>query len=518
MLAQFFRSQRCGARSLQRQRGAHCGGLGGARHWRAGFGDPPKPRSERGFGFNAHNSQTRALPCIRRVAGRSTPVACSTRNRLHHQRLPRAPAHPHVHDDAPARLDLPGERLPQPLVQLGIIGLPHAVAGLQPREINVPVLEKIAPALDPENPPALLRVGIAAGVENHAVAELQRDLRRQLHAVATHAHDPPGQRPALFSEPRGDQLLVVHAVHPAGIQPARKRHLELLPIRRVRHVRERGVDGLPIHLTHRRHVLRRLQPALDFETHHTQFQQRRNFLHRRQILRRKQIAPVAQIAHRAIHDQLVRHPARLRTLAAIRAPLPERFARQTLPGIRHAQRPMHEHLQRQRRFPIAELRQLPQRQLPRQHRALDAQLPRKRHALRRRDRHLRARVNRQLRRDRPCQPHQPDILHDERIHARAAQQPQILRRRVEFPGKNQRVESDVRFHPVPMTKSHDLRQLRLGEIVRPQPRVEFRQPEINCVRAIRHRRAHAVPAARGGEEFGCGKWGGRGHRKGGSIQ
>ena len=121
-------------------------------------------------------------------------------------------------------------------------------------------------------------------------------------------------------------------------------------------------------------------------------------------------------------------------------------------------------------------------------------------------------MDRQLRHERPREPHEADILHDECIHACAIQQPQIVGSGFEFAGENERIESDISLHPVPVAKRDDLRQFLLREIIRPQPRIKSRQPEVNRVRPIRHRRAHAIPAAGGSEEFGCRCFGSHGER------
>ena len=210
-------------------------------------------------------------------------------------------------------------------VQRGIVRLPHAVTGLELGKINPLVLEVILPALDLINAPALLGIRVAARVEDDPVAEFQRHQRVELHALAAHTRDRPRKWPALFPRACGHEPLMIHTIHPSREKPARKSHLKLVAVRlvhRVRAMRERGIERAAIHLAHSGDILGRLQPALDFETHHAALQQRRDLIHRREILRREQIFFVTQIAHLAVHDQLVRHAARLRALAAVCAALP----------------------------------------------------------------------------------------------------------------------------------------------------------------------------------------------------
>ena len=137
-----------------------------------------------------------------------------------------------------------------------------------------------------------------------------------------------------------------------------------------------------------------------------------------------------------------------------------------------------------------------------EHHALDSEFAGKFHSLRRGDRHLRARVNRQLGHHLPREAHEAHVLHDERIHTRAAAVAQHLLSGVEFAGEDERVERHVSLHAMPVAEGHDLRQFLVAEIVRAQPGIEPRQSEINRVGTIRHRGTQAIPAAGGREEFG----------------
>ena len=164
---------------------------------------------------------------------------------------------------------------------------------------------------------------------------------------------------------------------------------------------------------------------------------------------------------------------------------------------------MHEHLQRQRACVGGpEFLQLAQGKFPGQNRPFNAKLAGELHALGRGEGHLRGGVDGQLRGDDPGQPHQADILHDERVHAGRVELPEVIGRGVEFRGEHQGVERHVGFDAVPMTERHHLGQFLLGEVVGPQARVEPREPEINRVRAVGHGRPDAIPVTRRGEQFG----------------
>jgi hypothetical protein len=138
----------------------------------------------------------------------------------------------------------------------------------------------------------------------------------------------------------------------------------------------------------------------------------------------------------------------------------------------------------------------------------------------RRDAHLGGGVNREIRDDLPRKPHEADILHDQSIDSRLAQQAKVVCRVVEFRGKDEGIESNVSFHAVPMAVRDDLREFRLGEVIRTQARVEAGQAKVNRVRSVGHGCTHAVPIARGREQlrsFGAVCDGG-GHRLGGRIK
>ena len=272
-------------------------------------------------------AEWRSARGLQRDCGLHEDLHAIAPHRLDRHRPARRAAHRERECDATTRLDATGVALLEAFVQCGIVRLPHAVSGLDAREVQPPVLEKIAVSLDLINAPALLCICVAAGVEDDAVAGLQRDGGIEFHTLirVPHPRDRPRKWPALFPRACGHEPLMIHTIHPSREKPARKSHLKLVAVRlvhRVRAMRERGIERAAIHLAHSGDILGRLQPALDFETHHAALQQRRDLIHRREILRREQIFFVTEIAHFAVHDQLVRHAARLRALAAVCAALP----------------------------------------------------------------------------------------------------------------------------------------------------------------------------------------------------
>ena len=98
----------------------------------------------------------------------------------------------------------------------------------------------------------LLGIGVATGIEDHAVAGLQVDLTGEFDVIAPHGDDASGEGAALFSGPCGHELLMIDAMHPSAEQTAGERHLHLIAIRggyRVFAVLNRSIEGLAINLT-----------------------------------------------------------------------------------------------------------------------------------------------------------------------------------------------------------------------------------------------------------------------------
>jgi len=107
-----------------------------------------------------------------------------------------------------------------------------------------------------------------AGIEDHAVAGMQRDFRIDLDKIAPHARDLARERAALFPEARADQFLVIDAVQPAGEKSAREGHFQRVLVfgrKRVLALREGGIERFAINLANRGDVFGRFEPAFDLE-------------------------------------------------------------------------------------------------------------------------------------------------------------------------------------------------------------------------------------------------------------
>ena len=147
-----------------------------------------------------------------------------------------------------------------------------------------------------------------------------------------------------------------------------------------------------------RHVIGVLVAALDLERGDADFADLRDVAERVEIAGREQVARVAEGLDFAVHDHLVGQPAGLRALAAVGAAPAPGLARETLPGVGHAQRAVDEDFE----FAIGSLADgayFGEREFARQRHPVDAETLRQSHAFGRGHAHLRAAVDLQIGRD-----------------------------------------------------------------------------------------------------------------------
>ena len=183
----------------------------------------------------------------------------------------------------------------------------------------------------------------------------------------------------------------------------------------------------------------------------------------------------------------------------------QRLAGQTLAGIGDTERAVDKNLQRSLRLQGRRLKafDLLDRKLAGEHRTLHReQRLQKREPLGRGDCHLSRCVELDIRRDFAGEFGQPKVLDNQRIHPSRRDFAQLLLGRLHFAGENQRIHRDEPFHAVAVQVFHQLVQVRIDEIIRPQARIEPRQTKINGIRPRRHRRTGAVPVPRRSQKFG----------------
>ena len=195
--------------------------------------------------------------------------------------------------------------------------------------------------------PTLLLIGVGSGVEDDAVTRLERGLRVKGNEVGADSGDGSEKGAAFFPEAGMDQLLMVHPVHPSGVEPAGEGHFELVAILVTRLpglTGQSGVDRLSVNLTDGRHILGSLQPPLDLEARDTRGDEFGNVVYRRKILGREEVALVAEIAQCPVHDEFVGHAAGLGTFTPVGTPLTKRLAGEALAGVGHAECPVYKDL------------------------------------------------------------------------------------------------------------------------------------------------------------------------------
>jgi hypothetical protein len=460
--------------------------------------------------------------------------------------------------EAAARLDvdrhpaprLARERRAQPLLELRILRLEDARAGLDLREVG-PVrarelqldeprlrgvasaargpLRAAAPTAAPralrwrrrrhfvrgdapadahfEDRPALLARLRIGTFEHDAVSAPQRRLEREHRARRRRirVRNPAEEDAALLGIAPLDQSLMVHAFQESVRESARETLLEvprLALAERDAARLQRLVERAPVGRGHVGDVLRRLEPPLDLERTHARPQQLRQQVERREVLRRKQVPHRAELPSLAVDDQVVRHAARLRALAAIGGAAAPDLARQALARPAHAERAVHEDLELEV-GPLVDARDLLDRQLARQDRAHDPEPPRELAALGRRDRHLRRGVQRQPRHDLLREPRDAEVLHDRRVRARLVDPAQLLARERQLLLEDERVERDVALHAAPVQLGHHCAEAVEREVGRASARVEsVLQPEVDRVGAVLDGGAQALEVAGRSEDLG----------------
>ena len=353
-----------------------------------------------------------------------------------------------------------------------------------------------------ENSAALLALRVATGVENHSVAGFQFHSKRvQLDMVMGRFFYQADEGTALFAEAGANKLLMIHAMHPAGIEPAGKCHLEAIPILRgdfFEFLGQRGIQGFAVNLGHGGDIFRGLEAAFDFERAHAPGDEIGDLIHRREVLGRKKVALVAEVAHRAIHNQLIRHPAGLGAFAPVRTATAEGLAGEALPGISHAECAVDESLQRHRR---REFFQLPKREFPGEDGLFHSQPFGKANALGRGDGHLGGGMNPKVWKHPSCDLGEADILNDHGIDSGVVQCLEFRDGVGQLVGENQDIQRHIALHSVAVEEAHHLGQILLAEVVGAHAGVEFREAKKNGVRAIRHGGFEAIPVPGRREKF-----------------
>ena len=281
----------------------------------------------------------------------------------------------HFDFDRPLKLRrIAGKTLAQSPVQFRIAGLPQLVTDVNAREINVAVAKtqsssvrfsRVSGLRTLSHLHTLVRLPLFPPVCRHRTPRRRRvstGLRAGRTPSRKHLRDFAEKDAAFFPKARVDELLIVSAAEPAGVQAARKGHLHVVLLRVEGRGRESrfALDSaflrtsatpnparqrLPVNPRDVGDVFRGFEPAFDFQRSDAGADQFRQNLQPGQILRAEQIFPVAERNRFAVGNQIVGHPAGLRTFAAIGRASAERFAGKALAGIGDTERAMDENFQ-----------------------------------------------------------------------------------------------------------------------------------------------------------------------------
>ena len=93
-----------------------------------------------------------------------------------------------------------------------------------------PLEEKVF-SLNLKNPPALLALGVSAGVKNDPIARLDFNSGGfEFYMVAKGGCNPPDEGAALFAKPGSHEFLVIDSMHPSAEKPSGKGHFQSIPI------------------------------------------------------------------------------------------------------------------------------------------------------------------------------------------------------------------------------------------------------------------------------------------------
>ncbi len=449
-----------------------------------------------------------------RALGRRGPAQVVAR--LHAKRNAHGAAHAQGDADLPV---LRGDPL-HLARHLGVLRLPDHVAGPDQAQIERALIGAAEDQLEQPGlqdvagvqPSARLVVLGLALIEEDAVAGFQlRGVRlgpdQHVPSAGVDLLDAADQDAAMAGIEPVHQPLVIRSLQEAVREPAREAVAQLLLVargERGRALLHRRVQRPPVLVHHVGDVFGPLHPALDLEAGDAGGEQLGQEVVCGQIARREEILELLVAAGRlgrAVDDQIVGHAAALRALAAVRAAVLERLAGQALSAPAHAERAVHEALELEIRL-RGHRADLLDGELAREDHARDTQRTRHRGRLGRRDGHLGGRVQRQLRADLAGQPGDSQVLHEDRVGARAGDGSQRLLRDRQLAIEHQRVEGDESLDAFLVQEVEDPRQIRRLEVVRAGPCVEAAaQAEVDRVRPGGHRGLQALLVAGGREQL-----------------
>jgi hypothetical protein len=172
------------------------------------------------------------------------------------------------------------ERGAHALLQLRVVGLPQAVARVDAPGIDLTGTEgnlrDVAARMQGNDAAALLMIVAGPGVDDDAVARLQRRVEADEQGVALESGDGAEEDAAFLGKAGVDELLVVDAPEPARVQAAGEGHLEFvtlvgtvrLGVCVVRATGGQAIECLAIHTGDAGNVFGRFEAPFDLERGH----------------------------------------------------------------------------------------------------------------------------------------------------------------------------------------------------------------------------------------------------------
>jgi len=228
-----------------------------------------------------------------------------------------------------------------------------------------------------------------------------------------------------------------------------------------------------------------------------------NFVNGGKVLGGEEVSSVAEITALAVHLKGVGEPAGLGAFTPVGASPAEDLAGEALSGVSNTEGTVDKDFEREagRVGGGGEFGQFPQGKLPGKNSEVEALATGERDSLRGSEGHLGGGVELDLRADGLGKADEAEILNNEGIHGGGGSEAEESLRLQQLRGKDKDVHGEVTPASAGMEEVHDLREVPLREVLRPEPGVEGRQAEINGIRSSRHRRLETVPVARRGEQF-----------------
>ena len=195
------------------------------------------------------------------------------------------------------------------------------------------------------NTAALLAFVRLAGVEDDAVAGLERSGEAEGDGLVLHARDFAEKDAALGAEAGVGEFLVVDALEPTGEETAGETHLKLVAgglgfeFRRgdAGEVGHDLVEGLAVDPGDARDVFGRLEAAFDFQRGDSGADEVGEHLEAGEVLGAEEVAFVAEGHLHAVRDEIVGQAAGLGAFAAVGGAAAERLAGEALAGVGDAE-------------------------------------------------------------------------------------------------------------------------------------------------------------------------------------